>query len=715
MLSYVFSNGIILDNERIFSQLLKGTSTNNVLTFGTIASQYLELCLDNTDGFFDNYSFKNCYINIYDDITGQDVLKLKVYIDSAKEKNKLLTIKAYDKIAQLDKTWIECKVPITLYDFIKDICNQCNIIMNAFNLPNLGYKIQNVEELKGKTCRECLSYALEICGTYAYLNSKEVLTFKWFDFNKAIIIDESKLIDYNTDLENSIVDNIYFIRGSKCYQTNNNPKGSIYITKDNPLLKECSSNKVYSIINNLQKRVDFSYLPCNIKAADYFTYNIGDVVKFIDYKSNERYAIVGTVSFSAYNDVTINSPNVDEQDISGSETSSSVSNTDNTINGELTFYRKINNPNMEYKECNDTTQIQYFMNANCSSNDSIQIVVNNIPYKTFNVKQGNNTIALMLKGDIIDDSITTIDIITQNTLEDIEVNSIFKNCLVIDYDEDDEKISCGEYKVTLPNNCYAYECMNNYFDVGIQGWMYKEEDIIINNTKGKWSGLFFNGKKVDENNVYFDDEFEYFPELHTTKQKDLYLDAKKSKHYIQVSFNGSYIDRWGNEVKFENYIPNGELGMICYKKSSDTTNSYWGTTTGIIEVEDDEKISFCMVYQVAKEPTISKDDIKITIQLLDEDLEMSYIGDTVNRNVYLKEMLDNDNTTIIKVENPITNSNNSQYIQYTWVGDWKYKNVNSFTFDDLSCFTINCYELTNTFMIYRNYSSKGWEKFEEID
>ena len=52
-LSYSFSNGLILDDNRIYDQKLQGTATNNTLCFGTIASTYLELTLDNNDYFFD--------------------------------------------------------------------------------------------------------------------------------------------------------------------------------------------------------------------------------------------------------------------------------------------------------------------------------------------------------------------------------------------------------------------------------------------------------------------------------------------------------------------------------------------------------------------------------------------------------------------------------------------------------------------------------------
>ena len=180
MLNYKFSNGLEISysSNRIFNQTIKATATSNKLKFGTISSTYLELKLDNTDGYFDNYSFKNNYIEIYD----EDVKKIKVYVDTVKEKNKLIVIKAYDGISKLDKTWTPCKTPITLYNFINDICMQCNISLNAFWLTNSGFYIHNIDELKGKTCRECLSYAAELTGNYLYLNENEALCFKWCEF-----------------------------------------------------------------------------------------------------------------------------------------------------------------------------------------------------------------------------------------------------------------------------------------------------------------------------------------------------------------------------------------------------------------------------------------------------------------------------------------------------------------------------------------------------
>ena len=116
----MFSNGLDISysSNRIYDQTIKGTVTNNKLCFGTIASTYVELVLDNTDSYFDSYSFKNGYINVYD----EDKKKIRVYIDSVKERNKLITIKAYDAIIKLDKTWAPCKTPISLYEFINDIC-----------------------------------------------------------------------------------------------------------------------------------------------------------------------------------------------------------------------------------------------------------------------------------------------------------------------------------------------------------------------------------------------------------------------------------------------------------------------------------------------------------------------------------------------------------------------------------------------------------------
>ena len=602
-LSYMFSNGIELDDKRIYNQKLQGTSTNKKLCFGTIASNYLELTLDNTDMFFDDYSFKNVYINVYDD----DTLKMKVYIDSAKEKNKFLTIKAYDKLINLDKTWIPCKTPITLYAFIEDICKQASINMFAFNLINGGFKIQNIEDLKGKTCRQCLSYALEICGTYAFLNANEQLTFKWFDFNNNKNIDISKLVDYNTDYENAIVNNIYFVRGSKVFQTNDTPKGSIYLTKDNPLLKDASSSKVQTILNNLSSKVNMEYLPCSIKAADFFTYNIGDTVSFVDYKGNTRNAIVGSVVYQGYNSCTITSANVDEQDISTSETSQSITNTNTTMaNGNITFYRKENDANMEYKECSDITEIQYFLNFNIDEVvDTLQIIINSVPYKTYNLQVGNNTICLMLKGNIIDDTITTIEIDTSNTLTNIEVNSIFRNCLIIDYDEDDEPIGCGEIEYTIPSGSFFRQLKTFKINAGIQDWVYTHNENYlvedVNDTNyGKTLDIQTLSLSANWNIAANMSDTQNLIEIYNQKNRDLYLDMLNDTFYIRVLFSGTYRDYYKNSYTKENAPLDG---WMVYKKKMKNDDDYkiYYTTTGIIEVDDGTEIILGCVCAASRE------------------------------------------------------------------------------------------------------------------
>ena len=703
-ISYVFSNGIVLDDKRIYNQKLQGTATNNNLCFGTIASNYLELVIDNTDLFFDDYSFKNVYINIYDD----DKKKMKVYIDSVKEKNKLITIKAYDKLINLDKTWIPCKTPITLYAFIDDICKQASINMFAFNLINGGFKIQNIDELKGKTCRECLSYALEICGTYAFLDSNEQLTFKWFNFNNVNDIDISKLIDYNTDYEDSTVDNIYFIRGSKVYYLNENPNGSIFLTNDNPLLKEASSGKIQSIINNLSSKINFSYLPCTIKAADFFTYNIGDVVKFIDDRGEEKFAIIGTISYSGYNSCSITSVNVDEQDIVTSETESSIAN-NSSISGDITFYKKINNPDMEYTECSDITEIQYFLNANCTTDDSIQVVVNNIPYKTFNVRQGNFTIALMLKGDIIDDSTTTIDIVTNNVLEDIEVNTLFRNCMVIDYNEEDEEIEIGEIEMELPSGYFFRNLSTLYINTCIMGWKYKNYDFTLNNGQYNSETLYY-----DNGSTFTNTDDEYFPEIYTTKMKDLYLDLRDSKMYIKIGMNGTFTDYYNNIFEFNNDGFDGESGIIYKKKHKDETDyKYYKTSNGIVEIQDGDTIQFGYLCQTYKEPDFSQfDNIDLQIYNLNEVLTFAKCDYQ-----YYKNTLDWEDGTLNIMKpnfNHTVNDSDGSYNRLEkYIGNY-YDNSNFTKFEDNNISFPMEQSGNRSLFAYREYTTNGYEKITEI-
>lgn len=709
MINYIFSNGLDISysSNRIYDQTIKGTATNDKLCFGTIASTYVELVLDNTDGYFDAYSFKNGYINVYN----EDKKKIRVYIDSVKERNRLITIKAYDAIIKLDKTWTPCKTPISLYEFINDICKQCDIKLNAFIVNNGGYNIQNVEELKGKTCRQCLSYALEICGFYGYIDSKERLSFKWFEFKNVQEIDITKLIDYNTDYENSIVDNIYFVRGSKVYFTNKNPKGSIYISKDNPLLKEASSSKVQDIINNLAYKVSMEYLPCTISAADYFTYNIGDVVKFTDYKSNERYAIVGTITYTGHNSCSITSVNVDEQDITTNETENSSSES-STITGSFSFYRKIENTDIEYKECSSDTEIEYFLNFNIEDAfDSLKVLVNNVPYKSYDVHNGNNTICLMLKGDIISDELTTIDIMTENELEDIEVNTIYRNCLVIDYDETDEPLDIGEVEVTIPNN-YFFRGMNKlYFDNCIMGWRFKTDTLNIGIDNYNVETLYVENNEVTKTET----DQNYSPEIHTQRMKDLYTDLRDGKLYFRLGVTGTFTDRDNNTYDYFDSPIDGNGGLIYKKTHKDKTEAYYKTTTGIVEIEDGDIIQFGLLCRNGKEPDWKQlDNWKLNIQNMNESI-MNVAG--VNTGYITINNFENGTLKILNPYLPPINSYPDKYNVYEkYIGNfYENNNLTNFEEDELEIDFTSSQLSYNRVFSYREFATDGYEKLTEIN
>ena len=590
MINYKFSNGLNISysSNRIYDQTIKGTATNNKLCFGTIASTYVEIVLDNTDGYFDTYSFKNISIDLYD----EDKKKIKVYIDSVKEKNRLITIKAYDSIIKLDKTWHPCKTPITLYDFIKDIGKQCNIELNVLVMNNGGFNIRSVEDLKGKTCRQCLSYALELAGFYAYMDSNDKLAFKWFSFNnKKHDITIEHLVDYNTEYENSVVDNIYFIRGSKVFSTNKNPKGSIFISKDNPLLKEASSDKIQEIINKLAHRSQLEYLPCTINATDYFQYTIGDIVTFNDYRGKTRNAIIGSVTYTGHNSCTITSVNVDEQDISTTETENS--NTANsTVFGNLYFYRKTGSTDIEFKECNESTEIEYFLNFNVEDAfDSLSVYINNDFYKSFDVHNGNNTICLMLKGDVIKDTVNLIDVMTDNTLENIELNTIYRNCLIIDYSEQNSEVEVGEEENTQEETytpTYDLSLDNPMiFYAGIESW-----------EKRKFTS---NGEITEK--VEWSIMPEYSTNLCALSSDELfdnYINLKNKEFRIKVTISGTVTGLGTDNVyNITDAIPDGTQFIYSITRNNDT--KYYKSSNGIINVKHGDKICIHMSDEVYKD------------------------------------------------------------------------------------------------------------------
>ena len=724
MYKYVFYKNDIqyltIDNSQddyLFEQEIITECSEEDLKFGMIASSSLNITLDNVDKSLNSNRFKNTKIEFYKD----NVLQKSFYTNKITKDNTFIYIEAYDKTLNLDKNFKGIAAPVSISQLIKFICSECNIPLATSNFINGNIKVSDTSYLTKYSYREVLSFCLEVVGAFAILNNNEQLEIKWFDFANKKHISDDYITSYPTyGEETQSIDSIVFKRVDTIYEycpddrvTRDNV---VYLTSNNPLLLTLNDDTINKILKQLyiNKLSNMNYLPCDVSFIDNVV-EIGEVFTFYDEDNVLQNAIVSKITFTNNEEYAIGSCDVaSETEVTNS---SDTKNSSKSINeNETYFYHKLTTDRLttlDFIECGENTNIYASVSINFSGQGDFNCLVGSTNYSDSYSNNDTRTVTYTCMINEVDtdklEFVVSCDENNQFTINKVNISILFKNAII---EQDENVIVINETTTTLPANCYAYPCMPFIFDVGIQGWYQDKKEITYNNVPGTWSALRFLGFKKNSDGTYYDSDDCYFPELHIEKNKSKYKELVRNKHVIKVTFSGSYVDWWGNTVTFNNYSPDGTLGKICYTKSSDKTKSYWICKNGLIEVEDGETITFCMVYQSTKEPSINKDSIKVTFTLLDdfEDVEMAYVGIPINRVSYVTTMNDKDGSTI-KVAQPKANAGDSKYINKVWVGNWKNNEVNAFAFgQDIE---LNCFDTTakRYFFIYRNYKEEGYESF----
>jgi hypothetical protein len=722
MYSLAFSNGTIIDdsNDDIYSISLSQKTDSSKLTFGTVSSCSLSLKLNNVDKRFDKFNFKEKYINVYIN----DTKKYKIYVDDIKKKNGFIQIEGYDKIKNLNEKFKGCTFPISIYSLVILCLKQCGLTMGNTIPPNFGLVLHENVSLTGLTCREVISYCLELCGGIGLLDEDEKFIIKWFDTSETKTLDTNTFISYSSDEDDITFNNIRYIRNGRTYNSNQGDIiNSLYLTSDNPLLVGSSSDKIQEVIENLQEK-SLTYFPCSIQLSSIEKYSLGDCVKFVDEDGNEKLALVCNITIKNLTSVTINSLSIDlttsEGDDDDDDTTTTMSQND-----ELYFYKN-NAARIDYVECADNAEIEYILNVNIEDAfDDVRVMVNNALYKSYSVYNGNNTITLMLKGDIIETT-TTIDIETDNTLQDIEANTLYRYCQIIDYSEDDDFIYVEEEEIDEPDNISEnFPHRNISFDTGIQGWYYchfesKDYDNNTNKVTNTYDvtqlGLT---KYLKGFTTYECNDDSNFPELYTKERIDLYNDMCNSTFYVKLTFDYTklyYKDDSDTIIKEEDItgdLPDGTFFVYKKKMSGESNYKWFKSSTGIVKVD---KGTSLIVYSLTQNNgKIVTYNVRMYVTAIQDEYELMcnstfQKGVTITTNLYTLD--EYNGIKDVNFLEPSKHSNNLRgYIIY-YIGN--YDEVSG-QHDKTISFTLDNIDTIYPCIFYRRYADEGYEIIKTIE
>lgn len=198
---------ISLDNTGIMENGLKikqSKSSTSSFEVGTVNSSTLTLKLVNFDNRYENIDFTDAQIVVRVGAqlssTTEYVNKGVYFVDKQVFNGGVVTLTAYDKIADFDKNYNGLMTG-TAYSIINSIATRYSLTFNSLNMNNKTTSITIPEADTIYTDREVVSYICQITGNNAYIDNMGVFVVRWYDFDK---LDNFSFIASHMDDEDQI-------------------------------------------------------------------------------------------------------------------------------------------------------------------------------------------------------------------------------------------------------------------------------------------------------------------------------------------------------------------------------------------------------------------------------------------------------------------------------------------------------------------------------
>lgn len=537
------------------------------LKFGVCMSELLELELNNIDDRYKDIKIYSKEIDILKD----DVLQKKYYINDVSRENNKIKIKAYDRMTKLEKVWTELRTPITLKNLLIETLKQVNIeTVNNITFTNENYVVWDLSGVKGKTCREVISYILELGGTNSRINEEdkfELVSFK----TKEINVNVDNVLKLSTDDNYITVDNVSYFRSDMEYmKTNNSRTNYIKMSSNNPLVKISTTERLQEIINKIN--VDFTYIPseCEIIQSD-LNFKVGDLLK-ITHNNKEYKFYITKISYKNNNYMTITSESVECREDTESNLDKSMSM------GGVNFYETSTKTEIKLQDCSQNTKIYATLNFYSENEKYINLMINNKFNRQFKCSKGNNNI-----GNIIDydfkDSVNTLKF-SQMDNEDIENYSIslmYQNASICDVYEKDYDVNDTESPLNQTEN-KSYSLQNIFGLVKLKSntkLVILREYIGFNNKNKEGIdvvcyceyGMIYINNEENNFKICIDDLhnnlIEYSEE--DIKKLEIFKDWNDKEYYIlEIPFSLGII----TEYNSSRYIQSGTIGE-CFRLVND--------------------------------------------------------------------------------------------------------------------------------------------------
>lgn len=173
--------------------LSDGTSEQNSLSVGSFISRCLTVKLYNFDGRLAESQFEGSTVSlkvglVMEDATEDSAEKVEwvypgtFYTGEHAESGGIITLTAYDKSVKFDRKYDSAlQYPATLYQILWDACKSCGVELANVYFANMDYVVTSRPSDSATTYADIVSYAAQLAGCWARINSQGQLVLGWYD------------------------------------------------------------------------------------------------------------------------------------------------------------------------------------------------------------------------------------------------------------------------------------------------------------------------------------------------------------------------------------------------------------------------------------------------------------------------------------------------------------------------------------------------------
>ena len=287
-----WQNGISFSN---------GTSTNGNFDIGATVIGSFNFILNNHDGYFNSIDFRGAIVYPYayymDGEERIEIQKGQYYVATHTTPGRTIRCTALDGLKLFDQSNSFVTYPVSFESLVRYLAEKNNVNVANDTIPNGSYIITEEPE-EALTDRQKLSYACQITGNYATMNSEGELYIGWYDCENPVgitttfegkdlwtkpitITGVSITIPKGEDAEALLRMDI--LNDGHLYFTNNSDvEVSFYINSNGELVAELpdGSTDVYTIIDGALYRTGGEYRAVGTDIT--FLYGTGENVLYVN-------------------------------------------------------------------------------------------------------------------------------------------------------------------------------------------------------------------------------------------------------------------------------------------------------------------------------------------------------------------------------------------------------------------------------------------------